>query len=111
MDNFQIKLPVLSAKQFIPQLVTKLGLQSPDLMEKVAYRVLARLENSNLGPQINNPKNLATISIYLTYNILQKAKKLNVSITQRDFSKAVGISETTLRKYKQIFQQAVSVNY
>lgn len=107
MDNFQIKLPVLNAKQFIPQLITKLHFS--DLLEKVAIKVLNRLESSQIGDSINNPKHLASISIFFAYNIMKRANKLNVSITQKDFSRQVGMSETTLRKYKRIFQQAITV--
>ncbi len=107
MDNFQIKLPVLNAKQFIPQLITKL--QFSDLLEKVALKVLDRIESSQLGESINNPKHLASISIFFAYNIMKRANKLNISITQKSFSHKVGMSETTLRKYKKLFQQAISV--
>ncbi|MHA1585128.1 MAG: hypothetical protein ACTSWL_07730, partial [Promethearchaeota archaeon] len=109
MDNFKIKLPVLNAKQFIPQLVEKLNLS--EIVEKVSIKVLLRLEQSNWGNQINNPKHLASISIFFAYNILHKARKLNISISQKEFSSRIGMSETTLRKYKKLFQNAVTVNF
>jgi transcription initiation factor TFIIB len=107
MDTFPIQLPVLNAKQFIPQLVAKLGFS--ELLGKVASRILIKLESTDWGKQINNPKHMASISIFFAYNIMHRAEKLNVSITQKEFSQKVGMSETTLRKYKRIFQEAIHV--
>lgn len=109
MDNFKIQLPVLDAKQFIPKLIDKL--EFSELLEKVALRIIKKLESSSWSEKINNPKHLAAISIFFAYNIMQKANKLNISITQKDFSNIVGMSETTLRKYRRIFQQAITVKY
>ncbi len=109
MENYNITLPILNAQQFIPQLVDRLGFS--DLLGKVAIRILKKLETSDWKNKINNPKHIAAVSIFFAYNILRKAKKLNIEITQKKFSETIGMSETTLRKYKKLLELAIQVHY
>ncbi len=105
MANFNISLPVVQPYQFIPKLISVLGFNQE--VEVMSSKILTKIREKNaIDIRINNPKNLAVISIFFAYNILKK-KNNNISLTQKEFSKKVDLSETTLRKYRELFKSVV----
>ncbi|MHA1728276.1 MAG: TFIIB-type zinc ribbon-containing protein [Promethearchaeota archaeon] len=108
MENFNLNLPIIHPKQFIPKLISTLGFNQE--VEIFSNKILNKiLEKNATEIRINNPKNLAIISIFFAHNILKKRNKVN-AITQKEFSNRVTLSETTLRKYRRLFN-CVLQNY
>jgi transcription initiation factor TFIIB len=105
MANFEINLPIIQPKQFIPKLISVLGFNNE--IENLSVKILRQIQEKNsIEIRITNPKNLAIIAIFFAYNIMKKKNK-GIGITQREFSKLVSLSETTLRKYRNIFESTL----
>lgn len=105
MANFEINLPIIQPKQFISKLISILGFNNE--IENLSIKILRQIQEKNsIEIRITNPKNLAIIAIFFAYNIMKK-KNMGIVITQREFSKRVSLSETTLRKYRSIFESTI----